>query len=155
MSHDSRPDTYAHIAAVRGLLLGVVGDLTRRAHQHDVSKLHEPELSTFDRVTPKLKGTTYGSPEYEGYLNEMGEALGHHYRNNDHHPEHHLDDVNGMDLLQLTEMLCDWMAATRRHDDGDIRASIEKNAKRFGYGEEIKRLLHNTVDQLEALDLGP
>ncbi len=41
-----------------------------------------------------------------------------------------------MNLLQLTEMLCDWIAATRRHSDGDIHGSITKNRDRFGYGPE-------------------
>lgn len=147
-SYDSRAETQAHIAEVRGLLLGAVNDLLGRAHRHDQSKLHSPEVEIFDRVTPRLAKTTYGSDEYKGYLKSMGPALGHHYRENDHHPEHFENGVHDMSLVQMTEMLCDWIAATRRHDDGDIHRSIEQNAERFGYGPEVKRLLHNTVDEL-------
>lgn len=155
MSEDSRPDTHEHIAQVRGLLLGVAADLTRRAHVHDRSKLAEPELSIFDEFSPKLRDSTYGSDEYKGYLEGMGEALKHHYAENDHHPEHFVaetdreqDGIAAMSLIQLTEMLCDWLAATRRHADGDIYRSIEQNAERFGYGDEIKQLLRNTVTWL-------
>lgn len=160
---DSRPDTYAHQANVRGLLLGVARDLTHRAHVHDDSKLCEPELACFDEFTEKLAGTTYGSPEYKAHLEEMQVGLRHHYEANDHHPEHYgeVEEIAGrlqggihdMNLLQLTELLCDWIAATRRHDDGDIRRSIDQNAERFGYGEELRRLLHNTVDAILAAEL--
>jgi hypothetical protein len=156
--YDSRPDTHEHIAQVRGLVLGAAADLTKRAHAHDRSKLAEPELSVFNEFTPKLRDSTYGSDEYKTFLKGMGEGLRHHYEVNDHHPEHFppydegpggsVEGIQRMSLIQLTEMLCDWIAATRRHADGDIHRSIEQNAERFGYGEEIKRLLHQSVAPL-------
>jgi hypothetical protein len=149
-AYDSRPDTWEHIDTVRGLLGIVTRDLQRRADVHDRSKLQEPEVSTFNEFTPKLRDSTYGSDEYKRFLEGMGEGLQHHYAVNDHHPEHFEGGIADMSLLQLTEMLCDWLAATKRHADGDIRRSIEQNAERFGYGDELKRLLHNTVDALEG-----
>lgn len=151
---DSRVETQEHIAQVRGLLLGAAGDLIGRGHRHDESKLHPPEVDVFDEMTPKLKTTTYGSDEYKGYLAAMGPALEHHYAENDHHPEHFPHGLKQMNLLQLTEMLCDWIAATRRHDDGDIHRSITLNAARFGYGRELADLLHNTADALLELEVG-
>jgi hypothetical protein len=143
--YDSRPETHEHIAVVRGLMLGVAHDLLERAHRHDVSKLEEPEREMFDRFTARLRETTYGSEEYERCREEMGEALRHHYRMNAHHPEHWAEGVADMGLVDLLEMLCDWVAATRRHADGDIQRSIEQNAERFGYGPELAGLLHNSV----------
>ena len=153
LTYDSRPDTHEHIAQVRGLVLGVAGELTERAHRHDRSKLVDPEREVFDRVTPELAKLTYGSDEYKASLASMGEALRHHYAENDHHPEHWPDGIAEMNLIQLTEMLCDWIAATRRHEDGDIYRSIEQNAQRFGYGEEVKRLLTNTVGAILCREL--
>lgn len=134
-------------------MLGVAADLTERAHRHDRSKLEPPEVEVFDRVTPLLRDSTYGSDEYKGFLADMGEGLRHHYADNDHHPEHHAAGIGEMNLIQITEMLCDWIAATRRHADGDIRKSIDQNAERFGYGEEIRQLLHNTVDSILAAEI--
>lgn len=164
-SYDSRPSTHEHIAQVRGLVLGAAQDLIRRAHRHDRSKLEDPELTTFDQVTERLAALEYGSPEYEAARADMGEALAHHYRVNDHHPEHYregevepawgsdLVGIEGMGLLELTEMLCDWIAASRRHDDDkDVHDSIEVNAERFGYGEEMTRLLHNSVDRILEIE---
>lgn len=144
-AYDSRPDTHGHIAEVRWRLLNVAVQIIRRAHEHDASKLVEPELSVFNEFTPKLRDSTYGSPEYKQFLEGMGEGLKHHYKANDHHPEHFTNGIRGMDLVQLIEMLADWKAATLRHADGDLARSIEQNAERFGYGDEIKRLLWLTA----------
>ncbi len=143
--YDSRPDTREHIATVRRFLGRMVDDLTRRQHEHDASKLVSPEVEAFDEFTPKLKGSTYGSEEYKDFLAAMGPALAHHYAHNSHHPEHFPDGIKGMSLLDVLEMLCDWKAATLRHADGDIRRSIEINQKRFGYSDELKALLLNTL----------
>jgi hypothetical protein len=146
--YDSRPATREHIDTVRKYIGEVVDDLSERAVVHDESKLHSPEVEAFDEFTPKLKGSTYGSDEYKSFLAGMGEGLRHHYAHNDHHPEHFADGIAGMDLIQITEMLCDWKAATERHEDGDLRRSIEQNAERFDYGDEIKRLLMNTAARM-------
>lgn len=143
--YDSRPDTREHIETVRSLIRAVIGELRNRAERHDASKLEEPELSVFNEYTPKLKDSTYGSDEYKSFLVGMGEGLRHHYAANDHHPEHFENGIADMDLVQVTEMLCDWKAATTRHADGDLRRSIRQNAERFGYGPEIERLLLNTA----------
>jgi hypothetical protein len=128
--YDSRPETYEHITVVRSLLHEVVKELLDRAHGHDASKLVDPELETFNEYTPKLKHSTFGSDEYKGFLKGMGAGLQHHYAENRHHPEHHLDGIDGMTLIDLVEMICDWIAATQRHADGDIGRSLEVNQER-------------------------
>lgn len=143
--YDSRVDTYAHIAVVRGYLLEVVTDLIYRGHDHDLSKLEEPEKSTFDEFTPKLEGSSYGSDEYKGFLGGMSDALQHHYSVNRHHPEHFPNGIGDMTLVDVMEMLADWKAATLRHADGDLKRSIDLNAERFDYGDEVWLLLLNTA----------
>jgi hypothetical protein len=147
---DADVETRRHIEQVRVFLDRAIRDLYRRKAEHDRSKLESPEREAFEEFTPKLAGTTYGSDEYRGYLAAMKPALDHHYAANGHHPEHHPDGIRGMDLLDLIEMLCDWKAATLRHDDGDIRRSIEANQVRFGYGDELKQILTNTLPVIES-----
>lgn len=50
-----------------------------------------------------------------------------------------------MDLIDLMEMMCDWKAATLRHNDGDINKSLEINQKRFGYSDELKEIMKNSL----------
>ena len=149
VAFDSRPDTYAHIQQVQRLLGRVIQDFLRRSEAHDQSKLVSPEVEVFDEFTPKLAASTYGSDEYKGFLAAMKPALDHHYAHNSHHPEHYPNGIAGMSLLDVLEMLCDWKAATLRHTTGDIRQSIEINQQRFGYSDELKTLLLNTLPLLE------
>lgn len=151
-TYDSRPDTYAHIAEVRGRLLNIAVMLIRRAHEHDASKLVSPEVEVFDEFTPKLRDSTYGSGEYRAFLVGMGDGLAHHYAHNRHHPEHFEDGIASMNLLDVIEMLADWKAATLRHANGSLARSIAQNAERFGYGREFQRLLTNTAADLGWLD---
>ena len=143
-------ETRKHQQAVGELMSRFARELLRRASIHDDSKLESPERETFIRVTAKLKGLTYGSDEYKVQLEEMGEALHHHYLHNRHHPEFFDTDpsrngVGEMTLVDVVEMLCDWYAATKRHADGDIYESIRINRERFRISDQLTDVLRNTV----------
>ena len=148
MSYDSRIDTHAHIHQVQRLLFDVIHDNSWRSMTHDQSKLQEPELSVFNEYTSKLAGTTYGSPAYEEFRKQMHPVLEHHYANNRHHPEHFANGIRDMTLLDIIEMLADWKAASLRHNDGNILKSVAQNQQRFGYSDELKQILMNTVAYL-------
>lgn len=60
-----------------------------------------------------------------------------------HHPQHFRDGVAGMNLVDLIVMLADWKAAALA--GGDLGRSIGENAKRFGYGRELERVLWVTA----------
>ncbi len=143
--YDSERDTMEHIRQVEQNIEAVRRQLLIRARKHDLSKLEPPEKAAFDEFTPKIRSLTYGSPEYEAARAGMREALTHHYAHNRHHPEHFPNGIRGMNLVDLVEMFCDWVAAVSRHDDGNIFKSIEINQKRFGYGDEVAEILSNTA----------
>ena len=170
IAYDSTVDTKMHIAMVQKNLKKIATPLFNRCTalsanstilkhlgyllnvrglEHDKSKLEDIEKETFDRVTPKLKGLTYGSPEFDRCKSEMGPALDHHYASNKHHPEHFENGMLGMTLVDLIECFCDWAASTERHGDGDIHKSIEINKKRFAYDEVLACVMHNTARGLK------
>jgi hypothetical protein len=146
--YDSTKDTKEHIKNVEHFMKIVLFDLINRLNSHDASKLEEPEKSMYDEFTPKLRELTYGSDEYKQTLKDMGTALQHHYAINKHHPEHYDNGINGMSLLDLTEMFCDWCAASLRHKDGNISKSIEINAKRFEMTDQLKEIFENTLKEI-------
>ena len=148
--YDSHDDTVKHISKVGDNIKSVIEKLHDRTIHHDASKLVEPEKSTFDKYTPLLKDSTYGSDEYKSFLIGMGVALKHHYENNRHHPEHFQNGINGMTLIDMIEMLCDWIAASERHANGDVYKSIDLNKERFGYSDEMATIFKNTVRQIRS-----
>lgn len=148
MPYDSKKDTMQHINKVKELGIEVVRELDNRFMDHDKSKLWEPEKSVFDKYTPLLKDSEYGSDEYKSFLDDMKPALEHHYAENRHHPEHFENGIKDMNLIDLMEMLTDWKAASLRHDSGDILKSIEINKKRFKFTKELEAIFLNTVKDL-------
>ena len=138
-----------HIEKVKNYIIYIVNELVDRGNKHDKDKIEDSiEKKLFDEYTPKLANCTYGSDEYKSFLNGLKPALDRHYLNNRHHPEHFVNGMNDMNLIDLIEMICDWKASSERHADGDIYKSIEINQKRFGYSDDVKSLLKNTVDYL-------
>ncbi len=150
--YDSRPDTYAHIATVRRYLVDSVFNLLHRADVHDESKLAPPEVEAFDRLTPKLRETTYGTPEYKALLADMQDALRHHYAACSHHPEHFTNGMWGMSLFDLVEMLADWKAAGERHADGSMERSLVVNVERFGIEPQLASILRATCVEMGWLN---
>ena len=147
LSYDSTADTLKHIKRVNELLIVGATELLSRGRFHDNSKLESPEKELFDEYTPKLKNCTYGSSEYQQYLEELKVALDHHYQHNSHHPEFYSNGIDGFDLYDLIEMFFDWKAASERHADGDIYKSIEINKVRFNMSDQLVRILHNTANR--------
>ena len=138
-------ETLKHINKVREKLWVIVQELDRRAAKHDASKFESPEAEIFAQNTPKLAKTEYGTDDYKKLLDETRVAITHHYSKNDHHPEHFTQGIEAMDLLQITEMLCDWIAATERNKNGNIHKSIEVNTERFNLSPQLVNILTNTV----------
>jgi hypothetical protein len=147
--NDTICEVYKHKQLVSKYMNLIISQLINRSLEHDSSKMVDPELDVFTEFTPKLATTSYGSEEYKSFLKEMEVALKHHYGNNRHHPEHFPNGIKDMDLIDLLEMICDWKAATFKHNDGNILLSIEKNQERFGYSSELSQIFKNTVKLFE------
>ena len=69
-----------------------------------------------------------------------------HYANNRHHPEHFKNGIEDMNLIDIIEMLCDWLSykegSLSYHEAQEI---IYNQAKRFGFGDEIINIMINTA----------
>ena len=146
----SKKDTWQHINHVAEFIERVRDELQQRKQNHDSSKLCEPELSGYATCVPRFKGTTYGSPEYKAVVNDMRPAVDHHYANNRHHPEFFGDDgINGMNLVDVLEMICDWKAAAIRAGNLDkFEENVGKNLERFKVEPQLAKLIKNSLGLL-------
>jgi len=142
--------TMRHMETVRNYLNTVVKEILFRGEHHDQTKLQTPEIEIFDKYTKELRGITYGSTEYKKCMKKLKPAVEHHHANNRHHPEHHVNGIKDMTLIDLIELICDWKAASMRHNDGNLLKSIEINQKRFKYSNEVNQILINTAIWLDS-----
>lgn len=142
-----RAETLEHILHVSANIHILIHEMNKRALTHDASKLEEPELSGFAENTEKLGQTNYGSKEYQDLLDSLQDVIKHHHAKNRHHPEHFKNGVNDMDIIDVLEMLCDWIAASDRTKNGNIFQSISYNSERFKIDDQLKSILKNTINR--------
>lgn len=142
-------ETQRHIESVRKYIKLFIDALWNRGIDHDKLKLESPEVEVFAEHTPSLASLTYDSEEYKQSLAAIDVALQHHYANYRHHPEHFPNGINDMTLVDIVEMLCDWKASSLRQHDGNLLKSIEANAERFGYDEQLKHIFLNTAKMFD------
>lgn len=149
---ECKVETMKHIERVRHYLRIMTDKLTTRGVMHDRTKLESPEVELFTEHTPKLATMQYNSEEYKASLAALKPALDHHYANSRHHPEHFSKGITDMNLIDILEMLCDWKAAGERQRDGNLLKSIEINAQRFGYDDQLKQIFINTAKMLDEVE---
>lgn len=116
---------------------------------HDDSKFNLDELREAVRNSNKLKGLTYGSPEFEDKLQEIIDEGVLHYERNSHHIEGNTNGVSDMDLIDLLVALCDWISACENYG-GSIYESISIAQRRFNMSDEVVNLLNNTIKRLSV-----
>lgn len=144
MTYDSRAATLAHIHHVRNNIDVFVTELLRRGRVHDASKFSDAEKPALDEAMPLLKGVAYGSPEWDAVMVRLRPMLEHHYQHNAHHPEHYGNEgIAGMDLFDLVEMVCDWMAAARRNPGDGVK--LDHNVRQFGISPQLAAIIANTL----------
>lgn len=147
--YDSTEDTLEHIQLVQSFIENLREHLYRRGWMHDLSKLEEPEKSLYDEFKPKIQEVEleygYGSPQYEKLIKELEPAFQHHFSNNRHHPEYFENGINGMTLIDLVEMFCDWKAAASRYNKSP---NIKANQRRFGMSDQLAQIFENTIKEL-------
>lgn len=148
----SREDAVHHIDKVRRRLAVVIHLLSKRGIAHDASKLQEPELSGYQGLSDALQGLTYGTPEHRAAFAPFKGIIAHHYAHNSHHPEHWLNGVDDMSLLDVIEMLADWKAASER-GNGDFGESIRVSVGRFKIDPQLADILINTAKELGWIDV--
>lgn len=150
--YDSTDDTVKHQNRVRDLLAEVRQTLRDRAGVHDASKLLPPEKQAFDKETPTLRETEYGTEEYKAARARLGGALQHHYQVNDHHPQYWLADAEPlsaawerMPLPALIELLADWKASSERNLSGCLARSIQVAEDEMGLPANLASIFRSTA----------
>ena len=83
-------------------------ELLNRVNNHDKSKWSEEEFKPYAQYFYPIEGE-------EPNIEIFNKAWQHHYKNNDHHPEHYHQDNKesiAMTDIAIAEMLLDWIAMT-------------------------------------------
>ena len=151
-------DTRKHQQLVAEKMVKCAKRLLDKGMAHDASKFSEIEKRTYTEPVWKLNhnNVEYGSEKYNRLVAQMDEGWEHHIAENDHHPQwfekfgsQTLDDpIKAMDMFALIEMLCDWIAASRRNNSRACDA-MRFLKKKYPLDSQIECILNNTLDLIE------
>jgi hypothetical protein len=122
--------------------------LFERAVVHDASKFGPEELEPYAKMLPRFAKAAYGSEEYIACCRGIKPALDHHLQNNTHHPEFYPGGINDMDLFDVVEMVCDWIAAAQRANGDTVRLDLQRT--RFGIDDQLYKMICKTAETLTA-----
>ena|SRR6185437_4768035 len=136
-----------HKRLVAQHLQSIANALFARAVLHDYSKFGPEEFDAYAGNLPYFEAAEYGSEEYKAACERIRPAMQHHVTSNRHHPEYFSDGVNGMNLIDLMEMVCDWLAASQRVPGDRLRLDLQQ--ERFNIDPQLMRIISNTVDVLD------
>lgn len=124
-----------------------------RGNLHDNSKYEDAEFPIYAEMMDEFEKHSYGSKGYDKAKEAIKPATDHHYRHNRHHPEHFDNGIEGMNLVDLLEMLCDWKSATQNNDQkpGNLKKSIEIGVKKYNISPQLVKILYNTAIDFKML----
>lgn len=117
-------------------------------NEHDNSKLKEPEISLFSsNISVFTNDNEYLSVEYNELIKQIDEGIQRHYSKNRHHPEHFENGIDDMNLIDLLDMLFDWMASNKKYKNNyeEIEKMIKKQQDRFDISPQLINILLNTT----------
>lgn len=124
----------------------IIQDLIKRAEEHDMSKFSESEFAGLIAAHEDIQAHPFGTPEHEEARKKHSTVFNSHYKENRHHPEHFENGVEGMTLVDLIEMLCDWKSSSMRTSEGSIENSIKSAAEKYNIEPQLLKILENTAE---------
>lgn len=133
-----------HISRVRRHINTFIQLLIRRAEKHDKSKLEEPELSWWKEMDKEPR-YPYGSEEYKQKIKRWDKVFKHHYKYNRHHPEHYEYGVSEMTLIDIVEMMCDWLGYKDTTTVTEALKVCDEQMARYDISEELRQIIFNTL----------
>jgi hypothetical protein len=128
-------------------------EVMRRGNQHDDSKYETAEFLPYSEVIEEFERHPYGSKGREKVYASIKPAVDHHLKHNRHHPEFFADGIEGMNLVDLLEMIVDWNAATQNHPKvpGDLMTSLHIATEKYKISPQLARILYNTAIDFEMV----
>ena len=97
------------------------------------------------RVNEELKY----SPEENNLRERLLPASVHHRKKNRHHPEHFENGIDGMNLIDIIEMIVDWRSASDRVPGDSIRKSLPILEERYKISPQLLKIIENTLEDFK------
>lgn len=144
---------YKNIMLMNGYQSLSLALLEERGLQHDHSKFNEPERTAYIWLTWMYHCKSQQIPFVcESDVDQMiNIGWQHHIKNNLHHPEAH-QNQNTMQVIDIVEMVCDWMAIhqeTYQSPGSCLHWAENTLANKWHFSASKKQFIFATINELE------
>jgi hypothetical protein len=142
-----RHDIIDHKEKVGKNLLKIQTEIGRRMYSHDNDKIaNDTIFEVYEQYNSKLRNEKYDSPEFLKYAKIMRPAVQLHTSKNRHHFYDKSNQIKNeeVDLIDLIEVLCDWIGATERNPNIDFKEALEYNFEKYNIPKEWRIIMLNT-----------
>lgn len=131
----------------------IANELRRRGVRHDNSKFSGIEATIggmYHDDYNKINVLCPHKSDVENYAEKTKAASTEHYKLNDHHVEHFENGLSDMNLIQLTELICDNVAHFKERGYAPTECVYEVGVlfKSHGASDDIISIMKNTVQYL-------
>jgi len=125
--------------------------LVNRGDLHDIDKFEEAMFEDFYLNIPKFTNVSFGEIEWENAMESI-KTMNNHYAVSPHHIQHYPNGINGVNLIDLLEMIVDWKSANNAYGDVKLSEALIIQKKRFGIDDQLYKIIVNTAKILGYLE---
>ena len=135
-------ETLEHILKVSNNINKIIKQLIDRIEKHDKSRLQQEELKEYSDLLIKLKTSDITSEAYQKLLVDYNYIIKLHEKRNRHHPEFHYKGIAGMNLIDILEMLADWVAV---HPKQTLWKELPVLKEKYQLDDQLFSIIKNTL----------
>ena len=137
--------TLQHKENIATLLAKFAAELTYRSAVHDNSKFFPDEFDILSDNVCDFNKYLFDTKEEQDLRERLLPASILHRKRNRHHPEHFENGIDGMNIIDLLEMLCDWKSASTRVSGDSLRKGLPILKKKYNISSQLLKILENTA----------
>jgi len=134
-----------HKEQIAVLLAKFAAELTYRSAVHDNSKFSPDEFDVHSDNVNHFNKYLFDTKEEKELKERLMPAGILHRKRNRHHPEHFEDGIDGMNLIDILEMLCDWKSASTRVSGDSLRKGLPILKNKYNISPQLLKILENTA----------
>lgn len=120
-------------------------EISYRAGVHDNSKFSADEFDINSEHVQHFNKYDFDTAEEKNLRELVGPAIIAHRKRNRHHPEHFENGIDGMNLIDLLEMLCDWQSASKRAKGDSLRKGLPILKEKYNISPQLLKIIENTL----------
>jgi len=125
------------VKVVQHLLASSQIALLNRQLNHDSTKLENPE---WRRVLYKFDKEQFPMSD-----KDLEQAQHHHYAHNRHHPQRFENGVDDMHIIDIVEMIIDWIGDAYCDKEDPIEA-VKRKSEKYNINPQLMNIFLNTVE---------